>query len=130
MEEKAEEKKAKEKNRVQEKYKDELVEQDWKESCQYFHEEEEGGLRRKEVCRRKARHTQRENICLGRWIRWLLLLFAAGTRNVRCKRCCGRFTEGNSGVQNARRNAVQRGKRKRTPFLADGSSQMGKIERA
>ena len=53
----------------------------------------------------------------GTMVRWLLLPFAAGTRSVRCKRCCGRFTEENSGVQNARRNAVQRGKANELLFL-------------
>ena len=43
---------------------------------------------------------------------------AAGTKNVECERCCGRFTEGNSsGFQNARRNAVKRRKANDIRFL-------------
>ena len=55
---------------------------------------------------------------LGRWRRWLPFPLVDGTKSVRWKRCCRRFTEGiNSGPQNARRIVIQRGKTNGICFL-------------
>ena len=73
------------------------------------HEEAEGGEKRKRGVEVKRGTPRREYA--WKMGKTASPPHAAGTRNVRCKRCCGRFTKGNSsGVQNARRNAVQRGR--------------------